>query len=247
MSGISTVQTNKMATCPHGLPMGACPICNGMGGGSTAKKIDEPRRPGEMTYQECYAQWKQMQRAEAQKQQELEVMLKNAQIADKIQKQLAQITNKLSDILARIEASLPKPISKTFNAIANNVIKPVLNLIKDIPKIINQIQIIAENVKNVIQQVSEKLTAIMGEVQNFIEKSISQSVKALKKRFRKILSIFGLDEEEKETDEKIKDEIKVFKEFEIEKLKEAIRKLLLSENKEAQIERHKDKNSWSKI
>ena len=29
------VQTNsaRVGTCPHGLPLGACPICNGMGGG----------------------------------------------------------------------------------------------------------------------------------------------------------------------------------------------------------------------
>ena len=31
---------NRIGTCPHGLPMGACPICNGMGGGGgSVKKI----------------------------------------------------------------------------------------------------------------------------------------------------------------------------------------------------------------
>lgn len=29
---------NRIGTCPHGLPMGACPICNGMGGGGGSVK-----------------------------------------------------------------------------------------------------------------------------------------------------------------------------------------------------------------
>ena len=34
---------SRIGTCPHGLPMGACPICNGMGGGGSVKKDNKPK------------------------------------------------------------------------------------------------------------------------------------------------------------------------------------------------------------
>ena len=39
---LGAVQTNsaRVGTCPHGLPLGACPICNGMSGGGGMKKAD---------------------------------------------------------------------------------------------------------------------------------------------------------------------------------------------------------------
>ena len=53
---LATIQTKsvKAGTCPHGLPLGACPICNGMGGGSV-KKADFSAKPGEMSWNECAA------------------------------------------------------------------------------------------------------------------------------------------------------------------------------------------------
>ena len=44
---LTAVQTNsaRVGTCPHGLPLGACPICNGMGGGGM-KKADFSAKPG---------------------------------------------------------------------------------------------------------------------------------------------------------------------------------------------------------
>ena len=50
-----TIQT--AGKCPHGLPIGACPICSGMGGGSIKKDRDKPRVAGEMSYNECMAEW----------------------------------------------------------------------------------------------------------------------------------------------------------------------------------------------
>ena len=243
-TSISTVNNNRANTCPHGLPLGACPICNGMGGGSSTKKMDEPRRPGEMTYQECYAQWKQMQRAEAREQALQEAMLKNAQLAEKFQQQLNNFANTASNILNKIQNSLPKPVAKVFEGISNNILKPLLNIVKDFPQIIKSLPNAIENIRNEIAKVAEKVNALIGEVQNFIEKKVSDSIKSLKKRFRKLLSIFGL-EEEYEEDEKIKEEMSVFKEFEIEKLKEALRKIIIPKNKEEEIARRTNKRGDS--
>ena len=51
------VQTNSTRTgsCPHGLPLGACPICSG-GGGGTMRKADFSAKPGEMSWNECAAE-----------------------------------------------------------------------------------------------------------------------------------------------------------------------------------------------
>ena len=234
------INNNRANTCPHGLPLGACPICNGMGGGGSTKKADEPRRPGEMTYQECYAQWKQMQRAEARDKALQDALLKNAELAEKFQQQLINITNATNNILDKIQNSLPKPIAKVFGTISDKILKPLLNIVKNFPQMLRNIPNIIENIRNEIAKVAEKLSAILGEVQNFIEKKISDTVKSLKKRFRKFLSLFGI-EEEYEEDEKNKEELTVFKQFEIEKLKEAIRKLITPKDKEEKIAGSKDK------
>ena len=44
-------QKRNIGTCPHGLPLGSCPICNGMAGGGM-KKADFSAKPGEMSWNE---------------------------------------------------------------------------------------------------------------------------------------------------------------------------------------------------
>lgn len=233
MSGyMSQVNNTRANTCPHGLPLGACPICNGMGGAGSTKKADEPRRPGEMTYQECYAQWKQMQRAEAREKAMQEAMLKNAELAAKFQQQLANITNTASNILDKIQNVLPKPAAKVFALISNNLLKPLLNIIKNLPEIIKELPNTIQNIKNEIIRVAEKLGAIFGEIQNFVEKKISDAAKSIKKRFRKLLSLFGIEEE---LEEEYEEEFRVFKQFKIENLKETLRKLITPNKKEKEI------------
>ena len=63
----STTKSNT-GTCPHGLPIGACPICNGMGGGLKSQKADFSAKPGEMSWNECAAIGAMMRAAKLQKQ-----------------------------------------------------------------------------------------------------------------------------------------------------------------------------------
>lgn len=244
---IPTVMNNRASTCPHGLPPGACPICNGMGGGGSTQRKDEPRRPGEMTYQECYAQWKLMQRADAQKQAMQEAMIRNAELAAKFQQQLANITSALTSVLDKIQTNLPKPVAEVFANITNNILKPLINIIKELPQMLQTVANAVDVIRNEIAKVAEKLNALLGEMQNFIEKKISDAVKSFKKRFKKLLSIFGLDEEDYEDDEKIKEELSVFKQFEIEKLKEAFRKLITPKDKEEEIARRTHKRGSAQV
>lgn len=242
-SAISAATNNRINTCPHGMPVGACPICNGKSGGGSTQKTDQPRRPGEMTYQECYAQWMRMQRADAQKQAQQEMLVKNAELAQKFKDTLNNVVNKLSVILNQIQASLPAPVAKVFSAIANNIIKPLVNLIQKLPNLINNIQTMFENAKNVILQAQEKLSAILGEVKNFIERKISNSLNKVKQKLGKLLSIFEVDENYNEYDEELKEKLRVFEELELKSLKEAFRKLLLPKHKEDEIAKFDNKYS----
>ena len=55
MSTAVHARPHKAGTCPHGMPLGACPICNGMAGGNSTSKRDIPRNVGEMSYNQCAA------------------------------------------------------------------------------------------------------------------------------------------------------------------------------------------------
>lgn len=243
---MSQVNNNRANTCPHGLPLGACPICNGMGGGSSSRKMDEPRRPGEMTYQECYAQWKQMQRAQAADKAAQEAMIKNAELAAQLQKQLAGLADKAVNVLNSIQNVLPKPAAKAFAVISNNILKPLLNIVKNFPEIIRNLPNAIETIKNELLKVQEKLSAIFGEVQNFIQKKISDSIKSLKKRFMSLLSILSSDDDFEDEDE-FDEQINVFKNFEIDNLKESIRKLITPKLKEYEIATDKNERPDAKV
>lgn len=243
---MSQVNNNRANTCPHGLPLGACPICNGMGGGSSSRKTDEPRRPGEMTYQECYAQWKQMQRAQAADKAAQEAMIKNAELAAQLQKQLAGLADKAVNVLNSIQNVLPKPAAKAFAVISNNILKPLLNIVKNFPEIIRNLPNAIETIKNELLKVQEKLSAIFGEVQNFIQKKISDSIKSLKKRLKSLLSILSSDDDFEDEDE-FDEQINVFKNIEIDNLKESIRKLITPKLKEYEIATDKNERPDAKV
>ncbi len=243
---MSQVNNNRANTCPHGLPLGACPICNGMGGGSSSRKMDEPRRPGEMTYQECYAQWKQMQRAQAADKAAQEAMIKNAELAAQLQKQLAGLADKAVNVLNSIQNVLPKPAAKAFAVISNNILKPLLNIVKNFPEIIRNLPNAIETIKNELLKVQEKLSAIFGEVQNFIQKKISDSIKSLKKRLKSLLSTLSSDDDFEDEDE-FDEQINVFKNIEIDNLKESIRKLITPKLKEYEIATDKNERPDAKV
>ena len=86
---VSGVQSNNVgkATCPHGLPHGACPICSGGMGGASQKKADFSAKPGEMSWNECAAIGAMMRAAKLQKELNFESCL-HSLITLKSKKQL---------------------------------------------------------------------------------------------------------------------------------------------------------------
>lgn len=219
-SQISSVQTQKLNTCPHGLPAGACPICNGMGGGVKQKEAQKPKNPDEWSWMKCYIAG-QIMRGQAAREAANEAM---AQRQITFAKEMAQNINSFitnaQNVLQKIQNSLPPQLQSIFAKITNSVISPVLNLIAKIPLVLDKIEQFVNQVRTQILAVAEKLTALLGEIKNFIEKELYKNFKKLTKKLLKFF-IWTNDDEGGEIDE----ELEIFKARELKKLKKAILRL----------------------
>ena len=200
---LATIQTNstRVGTCPHGLPLGACPICNGMGGGGGMRKADFSAKPGEMSWNECAAIGaflKAQANAKAQRQQDIQnyaLQLQAFQTAmDSAKARIAQLTQLISN-------SMPTVIAKPINLIINTIAIGTLNLIRSIPTAIsNTLQTIQQK----LTDISDKLTAIMGELKTAVEKKISETFNEIKKKVKSLFAIFSpldAENEDKQIDE----------------------------------------------
>lgn len=202
LMSLGAVQTNsaRVGTCPHGLPLGACPICNGMGGGGM-KKADFSAKPGEMSWNECAAIGaflKAQQNAKLQKQQDAQTFAQNVQA---FQNALMNSSQKLANIAQFFTNNTPVIIAKPANFVLNTVLGGIIRTIASIPTAIsNTIQTIQQK----LADISDKLTALMGELKASIEKKISEAFKDLKKKVKSLFSIFqplDADNNDKQIDE----------------------------------------------
>ena len=189
---------NGMGTCPHGLPLGACPICNGMGGGGSVKKDNKPK---EMTWNECYAIGQMLK---AQKEARLHTQQMFA--AQTLQAHLDNIQSQINAMkLAILNSSLPKPLAKALTVALDVIVTPAA---KALQMISNTVQNFANNItkavdsfKQKIIDIADKITAMLGEAKAAIEKKISDKLKDVKK---KIFSLFGIAGADNEEDEEVK-------------------------------------------
>lgn len=235
MATVSPISPNNVSTCPHGAPFGACPICSGMGGGSVKQKRPEPPK-NEMSYAECYAVWMRMKaadRREAQNEANLQRQIETLENAKRV---LNQITEKLLNVLNKIENMLPSPVNALFNTVVNNILKPVMNIIANFPNFVAGINKFIQNIQREIYIVAEKLAGVFGEIKNFIRENISKTFKRFTKKVYKILNLFGLfgedgEENNFEEDNKAFAEIQAFKTKDIVSIKEFLLKLRNVERK----------------
>ena len=195
--------SSKVGTCPHGLPQGACPICNGMAGGNSTTKRDIPRNVGEMTYNQCAAigamlkaQKQARARAQLAQQHHLEALAN-------FQKTIAATHQRIMDLASAISKSAPTIIAKPINFILTNVVAKVLNVVQNLPNLVT-------NVLSFVQQkfidITDKLSAIYGEFKAAVQKKVSEVLGSVKKKLKSLFFIFGVDETDDE-DKKI-DEVK---------------------------------------
>lgn len=201
----------RAGTCPHGLPPGACPICSGMGGGGNSRTVE--RKPGELTWSQCYAIGQMMKaqklaKQEAQTEAVLEAQKTMAQAALRFAANVREMLMKL----------LPAPVASTILSVSSRVLMPVVRFVQNA---FSAVQSALNNVMNALKEklanISDKLAAVFGELKAAIDKKISDKLKELKK---KVFNLFGISETENEEEEKRVEEEKRL--FDLKNLKETI-------------------------
>lgn len=200
---LATIQPSavKTGTCPHGLPLGACPICNGMGGGGGARKADFSAKPGEMSWNECAAIGaflKAQQNAKLARQQDAQNFVQQA-IA--FQNAMARASEKISSVTQFFLANTPAIIAKPINFVLNTMIGGAINALKNLPvSITSALQTIGQK----LADISDKLAAVYGEIKTAIAKKLSEVVNEFKKKVKSIFSLFNpqnADDDDKQIDE----------------------------------------------
>lgn len=213
-----TLNTRKsnIGTCPHGLPLGSCPICNGMGGGGM-KKADFSAKPGEMSWNECAAIGAFLKAQKLAQQTRQQDTINFAQKIMNFQKHLNKIQQNIINFNLITSKNLPKIISVPIIFITQNLIQKPLNFIQNLPLILN-------NLHSKIADITSKITSVLGEIKTSINKKISETFNNIKQKIKSLFAIFetfDLQNEDKKIDEEKKIfEIKTF----INSLKERITK-----------------------
>lgn len=195
---IMSAQTQKAGTCPHGLPLGACPICNGMGGGAT--RAHEKPKAGEMSWEQCYAIG-QMMKAQKLARHQANVQAEQALQAAQMQK----FAQNLAAMKNAVLSVIPAPVANVFNGMKNFLMTPVSALGGKIANMAQnlgaKIADFAQNIKEKFVNITDKLAALFGETKAAIEKKISEKFKELKK---KAFNLFGIGFVDNEEDEEVK-------------------------------------------
>ena len=172
---LATITNNsKIGSCPHGLPHGACPICSGMSG---AKKADFSAKPGEMSWNECAAIGaflKAQKMANIQRQNDAKHFAQMQRIFEKF---LINTSQKLANITQFFTKYTPPIIAKPIGFLLNTLIGAPIKLVTNI-------------LTGKFIDITDKLTAMMGELKNSIEKKLSDTFKNLKKKIKSLFSIF---------------------------------------------------------
>lgn len=196
---VQSNKSNKIGTCPHGLPLGACPICNGMGGG--AKKADFSAKPGEMSWNQCAAIGaflKAQKNAKLQREQDAQNFAQNVRA---FQNAMMNVSQKLAGIGGFLAQNTPLFIAKPANFVLNTVLGGIVRTIASIPTTVSNL---IQTLQQKFVDISDKLTAIVGELKAAIAKKFSEIFNDFKKKMKSLFSIFkplNLDDNDKQIDE----------------------------------------------
>lgn len=203
MNVSATTQKLNAGTCPHGNPIGSCPICAGLTGGGGGLANNKARKAGEWTYDQCYNVWQQMLKAKAlaeeqKKQQKIEYL--------KAQENIKTFSEKLLDKISALndKALTLKEQPVTLNNIIQKVVVSTLAVAVNVIIITSNI---VRNSFNFIQQkfidISDKISYVYGELKSKIQKLLSEKT-TLKQKLKSLFEIFiplNINNEDKKIDE----------------------------------------------
>lgn len=205
-NAVNGTNINKAGTCPHGVAPGACPICSNMGGGGL-RPGERTQKAGEMSYHECAMIGAMMRAREAQQKLHEQTLLQRAEALRAFEQNLINAAQKMAEFASNIQKFLPlKPVAMLINNIAVPVIKTIANL----PNIISNISGKITQIKEKFIDITDKLTAVLGEVKAFIEKKMSELVSMVKSKFESLFKIFKRNNT-KDDETKIDEDKKLFR------------------------------------
>lgn len=184
-----TLNTRKsnIGTCPHGLPLGACPICNGMSGGG-AKKADFSAKPGEMSWNECAAIGAFLRAQKLAQQTRNQDAINFAQRMADFQKNLTSTHARITQFNAVLAEKLPRIISTPLTFIVQTIIQRPIEIMRAIPQVFT-------NLAQKIADVSAKITSVLGEIKTAINKKISEKLSEFRKKLKSLFAIIGEKDE----------------------------------------------------
>ena len=171
----------RVGTCPHGLPLGACPICNGMGGGGGMRKADFSAKPGEMSWNECAAIGAFLKAQQQAKEARAQDAQNFAQQAVAFQNSMAAAHQRMTELAQFFTKNTPAIIAKPANFVINTLILGTVNILKSIPAAVASF---TANIGQKLADISDKLAAVYGEVKTAIAKKLSETVNEFKKKVR---------------------------------------------------------------
>jgi len=168
---------------------------------------DKNRKVGEMTYHECAMIGNMLRaRALAQKNREMNLKLQalNAQQFEAVMAKLAEGMKQFVQLMSK--SFITKPIA----FVVKNVLLPVVGLIQNIPKIFTgMMNILKSPLKFTPPDITDKLAAVFGEAKAFLDKKISEMIKAAKSSLDGLFRIFKKKNAD-DDDTKIDDDKKIF-------------------------------------
>lgn len=187
-SPISPISPNRAGLCPHGLPPAACPICSGggMSGGARTREpvATKPMNSGEWSYAKCVAVGLQMQAQESRVENAKQAFERQIEFAKQLGKTINNIAENIKNAIQNFQNTLPNALKIPMEVLTNLVITPLLNLVAQVPKVLEKLAHFQKDIREFIQQAGEKLVAILGEIKNFVDKKVMDKIK------KKVKSIF---------------------------------------------------------
>lgn len=179
---VITTPNSRAGLCPHGLPQAACPICSGggMSGGARAKmSVTKPTHShsNEWSFMKCYAVGLAMQAKEARIENAKNAFERQIEFGKQLSKDIQNTASRIQNAILNFQSKLPESLQKPITLFLNFVFKPTVNLLQQIPKLIEKFALFSKDVHSKLLQAGEKLTAIIGDIKNFINRKITDKIK----------------------------------------------------------------------
>jgi len=214
-TSVATSQNTKAGMCPHGLPHAACPVCSGgMSARVQQKSVTKPIRKdsNEWSFMKCYAVGLAMKNQEKRAENAKNAFERQIEFGKELSKNIQNIADKIQAAIQNIQSKAPDFMQAPLNLFTNFIFKPAVNMLMQIPKLIEKFVLLQRNSISLFLQAGEKITAITGDIKNFINRKFKEGIKKTAKKFF-LLFIHSTEDENYGNDETLA----IFKSREIKK------------------------------